>query len=1048
MSAKSNMRWKSKAMFTLLGGAVLVNPAFSQQSAEEELVVTGIRASLQRSMDVKRDSSGVVDAITAEDIGKFPDSNLAESLQRITGVSIDRQNGEGFQVTVRGFGPSFNMVTLNGRSLPTSQLGATGGLVSNRAFDMSNIASEGVSGVEVYKTSKANISSGGIGSTINLQTRKPLDNPGLTLSVGAKALMDTTNRVGDDVTPELSGFLSWSDDDAKFGASFAASYQERHSAQTGAFNNWFNQFTGPWVDAETNLPNVVSNDSVTLINEPEQGTQTNATAGVRYIHGDYERTRTNGQLTLQYRPVEAITATLDFTYAEQESYVNRAETSFWFAGGAAFPTVAAQFDENPNVATPIYLWQDSGDNDTWDINFGSQQGNVTNTLESVGLNLEWQVNESLTLTLDAHDSKSKSLPSDGEIANWQNTSYGVKGSEEKGWDMSRDLPLIVHVYSDDYDPDGSLFGVVRDGGNTPGELDVGDLGSTVRQINYNRIWNDVSQVRIDGKWTFADEASIDFGIDSRSFESLARSSFDQTLLEGGWSVAMPGDIPPDMVEELDWNELFDGYSTSLTDEGEQFFNEYARSGTPTVLDVGYIADAAELGEFLAGQAGIPYAPNPNDNVLREIREDIHAIYTQLDISGTLGPMDVDVLAGIRYETTSVESDNLIAAPFLLWQGDDDFLGQAGSLDDAFTQSNEASYDHILPNLDIAVHITESLIGRFSLSKTIARASYNQLAEGVSGIGGPRGGPTILGGTPGAGNDGNTALKPVESDNIDISLEWYFADASYASVGFFDKRVPNFIASSPNLQAAVGVGDPSDGPRARAAIAELESRGLAVDQQNLFRMIASMHTGGPGCINQNPDDFQLCGADFDSETSYITWENNVDLVAIDGDPELLINAQIPTNSRDARLQGWEFAVQHFFGDSGFGAQANYTSVNGSVAFQVDEDPSITQFALTGLSDSANIALMYDNHGIQARIAYNWRDEFLDNATFVGNEPQFTEAYSQLDFNVGYQFNDNFSVALEGLNILEEDKRQFSRSGNQLTRLEILGARYALSARYTF
>ena len=115
----------SKALFTLVGGAVLINPAFAEEqsgSELEEVVVTGIRGSLQASMDIKRNSSGVVDAISSEDIGKFPDTNLAESLQRITGVSIDRVNGEGSAITVRGFGPNFNLVTLNGRQLPAAHV--------------------------------------------------------------------------------------------------------------------------------------------------------------------------------------------------------------------------------------------------------------------------------------------------------------------------------------------------------------------------------------------------------------------------------------------------------------------------------------------------------------------------------------------------------------------------------------------------------------------------------------------------------------------------------------------------------------------------------------------------------------------------------------------------------------------------------------------------------------------------------------------------------------------------------------------------------------
>src|SRR5690606_16705386 len=139
-----------KALFTIVGGAVLINPAFAQQQATEELeeiIVTGLRGSLMQSMEIKREAIGVVDAISAEDIGKFPHTNLAESLQRIPGVSIDRQNGEGSQVTVRGFGPGFNLVTLNGRTVPTAEVNVWGNRDNyaggqGRSFDFSNIAAE------------------------------------------------------------------------------------------------------------------------------------------------------------------------------------------------------------------------------------------------------------------------------------------------------------------------------------------------------------------------------------------------------------------------------------------------------------------------------------------------------------------------------------------------------------------------------------------------------------------------------------------------------------------------------------------------------------------------------------------------------------------------------------------------------------------------------------------------------------------------------------------------------------------------------------------
>src|SRR5690606_5454245 len=152
--------------------------------------VTGIRGSLQSSMNLKRDASGIVDGIIAEDIGKFPDTNLAESLQRISGVSIDRSMGEGSKVTVRGVGPDFNLVLLNGRQMPASSIEATNAS-NSRAFDFANLASEAIAGVEVYKTSRASSSTGGIGATINIKTTRPLES-GPIANFGIKGVNDTS----------------------------------------------------------------------------------------------------------------------------------------------------------------------------------------------------------------------------------------------------------------------------------------------------------------------------------------------------------------------------------------------------------------------------------------------------------------------------------------------------------------------------------------------------------------------------------------------------------------------------------------------------------------------------------------------------------------------------------------------------------------------------------------------------------------------------------------------------------------------------------------
>src|SRR5450830_403001 len=154
------------------------------------VVVTGIRASMQSTLNMKRNADGIVDGIVADDIGKFPDTNLAESLQRISGVSIDRNRGEGQKVTVRGLGPDFNLVLLNGRQMPTTDLSD----LSGRSFDFSNLASEAISQLQVYKTGRADSPTGGIGATINVMTARPFDNPGMHSSIGVKAVDDTSNE--------------------------------------------------------------------------------------------------------------------------------------------------------------------------------------------------------------------------------------------------------------------------------------------------------------------------------------------------------------------------------------------------------------------------------------------------------------------------------------------------------------------------------------------------------------------------------------------------------------------------------------------------------------------------------------------------------------------------------------------------------------------------------------------------------------------------------------------------------------------------------------
>src|SRR5210317_691288 len=331
--------------------AVAVGTAFAaptvsfaqEEEVIEEIITTGIRSSLNRAMDIKRSETGVVDAISAEDIGKFPDANLAESLQRITGVSIDRQRGEGSQVTVRGFGPEYNLVTVNGRQMPTHN-GA------NRSFDFGDLASEGVAGVQVYKTGRADVPSGGVGSTINISTPKPLEGEP-TASLAAKTVYDTSTRVGDSVTPEFSGIYIGRFMDDTVGVAITGSRQVRNNGVNTAFvNGWYTRPGDDVIpDGSTNVR--VINDENQL-NRPQSPDENySIPQAVAYNIAEFESERTNAQLVLQWAPTDNITTTVDYLRAEYDLERSYSDLSAWFSNTAAL-SQSSRWTEGP-IATPI-----------------------------------------------------------------------------------------------------------------------------------------------------------------------------------------------------------------------------------------------------------------------------------------------------------------------------------------------------------------------------------------------------------------------------------------------------------------------------------------------------------------------------------------------------------------------------------------------------------------------------------------------------------------------------------------------------------------------
>jgi TonB-dependent receptor len=927
---------------------------------------------------------------------------------------------------------------MNGRQLSSASIGEGGGVDSTRSFDMSNIASESVSGVQVYKTGKASVPTGGIGATVNITTAKPFDHEGFKASIGGKALADLSADINEEITPELSGFVSWSNE--MFGASLSATHQERNSGRSGFANSgWgdkLQRYSGGDIFNSGYTPGAV------VVNEPTKATPNVPGTGelatrlqeANFFHTDTSRERDNTLLTLQFKPTDKITATLDVLSVQTKAQSQQEVYSLWFSDGA-WPTNAVKWDDSSISTSPLYMWQANPSGAPRDIALKNSLRSAKNKLDDVGVNVAFEATDELSFELDVHHSKSSATPWGAPGSNIT-LGIGVNTLLAQGLDMSGDLPLIASVVKN-------------------GSIKKSDVGSTISQLVNARTWQDVKEANVSGEYKFADSGSINFGLSSLQTESIQKQSdIGNATMRGGWSVAAPGDINPNWFELINFNDYFDGYNSNLSAESKAFFAKAGNNGDKATSNITGVRvtnfNAVARAMFADSPDKIKYAANPLDGLDRKIAEDIQAAYIETNLSGNLGDMKVDLAAGLRYETTDVESYSRVAPRKLTWTSDRDFnneaVGGTGTL--PYTVS-EYRYNNVLPNLDLTFHITDDLIARASSSKTISRASYDQLQMGAAGNA-PRGGPLLAGGSLGTSNDGNVKLKPIESNNIDFSVEYYFNDTDYVSVGFFDKRVPNFIGTEEANVTYAGTLDPSNGPRARAADAALKAAGIAVNERTLFEQVARMNSTANGC--KNTGTAQLCGIGglaSGTEAGYLAFKDGVDIVAVTGDPGVTNITSMPTNSKDAVLNGWEFAGQHFFGDSGFGIQANYTIVNGSIGYNLYAEPgAATQFALSGLSDSANVIGIYEKDQWQARIAYNWRDKFLNNPNVGGGEPEFTKAFGQVDFNVGYKVTEDLTVALEGTNVLGGDKETYGRTTNQVRYIDILEARYALSARYNF
>lgn len=663
----------------------------AQDGLIEEVVVTGYRASLQSALDTKRDSNGVVDAISSEDIGKFPDTNLAESLQRITGVSIDRSAGEGRQVTVRGLGPQFNTVLFNGRQMPSAN--------DSRGFNFDTVAAEMVSGVEVYKTSTATTQSGGIGATINVKTARPLD-IGTRVAGSIKGLNEGNV---DDVTPSVSGLFSTTIND-NIGILAAVSYQERDYVSDGVEQRRWDWRSRRPASLGEYLP--LPDGQGGTVDADFYPTQT----VIR--RQDFERERLNGSLVVQFEPVDNLTLTLDAQYSDLQQEGLEYESAAWYGYGN--DEVYRVDDKGTIIHRTV---TDAG------LDFFVNNPVTQETGLSVGFEADWDINDSSSLLFAYSHSKAEAQP---------DKQANISRSDVQASPLSFTFEVRDDIASHYYDSSEISLANARvwqyDGYSDP------------------RI-DEIDQARIDYTFTedtFTLKAGVMYTDQTKTIQQYKASG--ENAFQNSYMLV--GDDPSTSLFRTVAEANAAGYSERVMNHG--VLGDLAYFSFDPLAYNAWVRHAQNDPNSTEAQRDLSRSQLVLQPNWSEVNEETTALYVEATKSFDLNGQDLTVVGGVRYEDTKINSTSLqqtlesLVPPAVAGENYERIFA------DSVRFTDGDGYDVFLPNLSVKYNVTDDVVVRFAASRTITRPElthmrsaldYGDIREGQAGIG-SRGNPNL------------------------------------------------------------------------------------------------------------------------------------------------------------------------------------------------------------------------------------------------------------------------------------------------------------------
>lgn len=710
----------------------------AQPNEDTEVVVTGIRRSLQDSIATKRRADSIVEVISAEAVGKLPDTNIAESLARLPGVTVDHQFGEGEQLSIAGVEPALNRLTIDGHSVASADWGGNPSDRSSRSFNYSLLSPTIISQAIVYKTPEARMQEGAIGATVDIVTRKPLDLEANTISANAGGQYNDRSDRG---SFRGSALYSWRNDDETFGVLGAVSYDREQLARAGVAVYWYRTGAALLETAPTTA--TVNGTAISALSAADRAAFSNARYASFLAHEYFrqERKRLGFSGALQFKPADNLSlvasalvirgnydnvSSSEYTYGYEGSRMTAA--TFTPASGASPGIVtSATFTGLPAGSTGATGQLDTNyrrtriKNDTYSLLFDwkpggwSVTGNAGYTRASGGKDpeylLDFRTQQGFTAGANGRDT----------VVNWDSPA-----SDASKWLSNFTAYGGENLSAGDQAANGGqnffgrqIGGIPTQSGFTLDKEVFGEVNAK-REVN----WGPVVSLLFGGRFSQHENSNT-------TYSNAIFTNQNFTL----------ADLNPYVFG----TDVYSGLGTS-------------GNGTPyATLTADTIIAALQKYGTVSVSRGLAYSE------YWLVKERIAAGYVQANFE--LGKFRGNI--GGRYINTRAQSN---------------FYSSIGGV---FYPTRVTNDDNrFLPAANLIFQAGDDVVIRGSVAKVIARARYSDLA-----------GTLTVDDASRSGTAGNPNLKPYAATNFGISTEWYFAPGSLLSAEVFYRDISNYISNS-------------------------------------------------------------------------------------------------------------------------------------------------------------------------------------------------------------------------------------------------------------